>query len=388
MISDFLTLPLLPNDPPTSAYVHVPFCRHRCGYCNFTLVAGRDDLIDSYLLALELELSLLPQRYALDTLYLGGGTPTHLPAVALSRLFDLLSGRFRLNPDAEFALEANPLDLDADRCAVLRAAGVNRLSLGVQSFRDAKLAVLERDHRRDDIARSLQLAREVAASVSLDLIYAAPGESLTQWLADLDEAIATDVDHISVYGLTIEQGSAFYGRWLKGTLAKAAEPLEADMYEAALDRLTAGGYQQYEVSNFARRGKESRHNETYWQGRSYFALGPGAARYVQGRREINHRSTTAYIQRLLSGQSPVAEAEELSPGDRARERLVFGLRRLAGVERRAFLTETGFEIEALVGAEVMQLVELELLRWSDTRLQLTRRGLLVSDSIWPRFLRV
>jgi oxygen-independent coproporphyrinogen-3 oxidase len=379
-------MPLLPNDPPESAYIHVPFCRHRCGYCNFTLVAGRDDLIDSYLRAIELEMASLPQQYALDTLYLGGGTPTHLPAADLARLFDLVRRWFELNPGAEITVEANPLDLDTDRCAVLRDAGVNRISLGVQSFRDAKLAILERDHRRQDIARAIELARSVAKNVSLDLIYAAPGESLDQWIADLDEGIATGVEHISVYGLTIEQGSAFYGRWLKGAIAKTPEPLEADMYEAAIDRLASGGYQQYEVSNFARRGKESRHNDTYWQGRSYFAFGPGAARYVNGRRETNHRSTTAYIQRLLSGQSPVAEAEELSWEDRARERLVFGLRRLAGVERAQFLAETGYEIESLVGQELIPLVEHGLLRWSEQRLQLTRKGLLVSDSIWPRLL--
>lgn len=379
-------MPLLPNDPPTSAYLHVPFCRHRCGYCNFTLVAGRDDLIDSYLQAIELELAYLQQQYALDTLYLGGGTPTHLPAADLARLFALVQRWFRLNSGAEFTVEANPLDLDVDRCAILRDAGINRISLGVQSFQDEKLAVLERDHRRQDIARAIELARGVAESVSLDLIYAAPGESLAQWLDDLDEAIATGADHISVYGLTIEQGSAFYGRWLKGALTKTPEPLEADMYEAAIDRLASGGYQQYEVSNFARLGKKSRHNETYWQGRSYFAFGPGAARYVRGRRETNHRSTTAYIQRLLAGQSPVAEAEELSPEDRARECLVFGLRRLAGVDQQQFLHETGYEIEALVGQELRMLVELGLLRWSEQCLQLSRQGLLVSDSIWPRLL--
>jgi oxygen-independent coproporphyrinogen III oxidase len=379
-------MPLLPNDPPTSAYIHVPFCRHRCGYCNFTLVAGRDDLVGSYLQAVELELAKLSQQHALDTLYFGGGTPTHLPAADLARLFTKVLRRFHLNPGAEITVEANPLDLDAERCAVLRDAGVTRVSLGVQSFRDEKLALLERDHRRHDIERAIELARGVAESVSLDLIYAAPGETLAQWLNDLEEAIATGVDHISVYGLTIEQGSAFYGRWLKGALAKIPEPLEADMYEAALDRMAAGGYQQYEVSNFARPGEESRHNETYWQGRSYFAFGPGAARYVRGRREINHRSTTAYIQRLLSGQSPVAEAEELSPEDRARERLVFGLRRLPGVERQQFLAETGYEIESLVGQELIPLVEHGLLRWTEQHLQLTRKGLLVSDSIWPRLL--
>jgi oxygen-independent coproporphyrinogen-3 oxidase len=379
-------MPLLPNDPPESAYVHVPFCRHRCGYCNFTLVAGRDDLIDSYLLAIEREFDQLSQTYELNTLYLGGGTPTHLPPAALARLFQSLRQRFSLRAAAEFTVEANPLDLNAERCAVLRDAGVNRLSLGVQSFRDAKLEVLERDHRSHDIHRALELARGVAGSISLDLIYSTPGESLEQWLEDVAAAIDIGVDHISVYGLTIEQGSAFYGRHLRGSLAKTPEPLEAKMYEAAIDHLAAGGYQQYEVSNFARPGHASRHNEVYWRGRSYFAFGPGAASYIRGQRRVNHRSTTAYLHRVLSGQSPVAELEQLSPEDRARERLVFGLRMLAGVERQEFLADTGFEIETLVGRELPQLLELGLLAWTGNRLHLTRRGLLVSDSIWPKFL--
>jgi oxygen-independent coproporphyrinogen-3 oxidase len=402
-----MSMPLLPNDPPTAAYIHVPFCRHRCGYCNFTLVAGRDDLIDSYLQAVERELQLVKPRaigeglryddegspspmargFTLDTLYFGGGTPTHLPPHALAKLFALVRQQFTLNSNAEFTVEANPLDLDAERCAVLRDSGVTRLSLGVQSFRDAKLAILERDHRQDDIARDLELARSVANSVSLDLIYATPGESLAQWLDDVDRGIATGADHISIYGLTIEQGAAFYGRHLRGTLAKTPESLEAEMYEAAIDRLAAAGFVQYEVSNFARPGSESRHNQTYWRGRSYYAFGPGAARYVGGRRETNHRSTTTYIQRVLSGQSPVAEAEELSPEDRARERLVFGLRMLAGVTNAELLADTGYDIESLIGRELPWMLEQGLLAWSGEQLHLTHRGLLVSDSLWPRFLR-
>lgn len=337
--------------------------------------------------AIGCELEQLPEGYELDTLYFGGGTPTHLPPAALQRLLSQMRQRFVLPPDAEVTMEANPLDLDAERCAVLREFGVNRVSLGVQSFRDKKLAVLERDHRRDDIHQAIAMAREVASNVSLDLIYATPGESLSQWWADIDEAVATGVEHISVYGLTIEQGSAFYGRWRKGGLAKTPESLEAEMYEAALDRLATAGYEQYEVSNFARPGRRSRHNDVYWRGRSYLAFGPGAARYVQGRRETNHRSTTKYIERLLSGQSPVAESEQLSDEDRARERLVFGLRSLEGVRRDEFLADTGYEIDQLGGREIRQLVELELLAWSADRLHLTRRGLLVSDSIWPQLLR-
>jgi oxygen-independent coproporphyrinogen III oxidase len=282
-------MPLLPNDPPGSAYVHVPFCRHRCGYCNFTLVAGRDDLIGSYLQAVGRELNQLPRAFELDTLYFGGGTPTHLPPAALTQLFELTRARFPLARNAEVTVEANPLDLNPERCTVLRSFGVNRLSLGVQSFRDEKLKALERDHRRDDVYRALEAARNVVRSVSLDLIYASAGESLEAWLADVDEAIATGVQHISVYGLTIEQGSAFYGRWRRGNLVKTPESLEADMYEAAIERLAAAGYEQYEVSNFAKSGECSRHNQVYRR-----AVCAGAARDEPPEHDEVHRAIVGW----------------------------------------------------------------------------------------------
>jgi oxygen-independent coproporphyrinogen III oxidase len=377
----------LPNDPPRAAYLHVPFCRHRCGYCNFTLVAGRDDLIEPFLGALERELSSVDGVHELDTLYFGGGTPTHLPPAALERLFRMVGQRFRLAGDAEFTVEANPLDLDDGRVADLQSAGVNRLSLGVQSFNDRKLAVLERDHRQRDIARSLQQGRRVTDNVSLDLIFAAPNETLAEWERDLDHAIAAAPEHLSVYGLTIEAGAPFFGRLRRGTLQPVAESLEAEMYELAIDRLAAAGYEQYEVSSFSRAGRRSRHNATYWRGESYFAFGPGAASYVRGRRDMNHRSTTAYIERLLAGRSPVAETEQLAPEDRARERLVFGLRMLDGLSPQEFATDTGFRLDDLAGREIEELVGLELFEWRNERLALTRRGLLVSDSVWPRLLR-
>ena len=380
-------MPLLPNDPPRAAYFHVPFCRHRCGYCNFTLIARRDDLIDSYLAALKLELASLPQVYELDSLFFGGGTPTHLPPVALQQMLALACQHFRLRTGGEFTIEANPLDLNRERAAVLREFGVTRVSLGVQSFRDEKLHLLERDHRRADIASAIEIAREIAPRVCLDLIFATPHETPAEWLQDVEDALATGVGHLSTYGLTIEPGTAFFGRANRGELPRSPENWEAEMYEQGLERLIAAGYEHYEVSSYARAGERSQHNETYWRGRSYFAFGPGAARYVQGRREINHRSTTTYLQRVLAGQSPVAESETLSPEDRARERLVFGLRMLEGIESSAFREETGYDLLKLAGGEIASLVELGMLAWNNERLHLTRSGLLISDSLWPRFLR-
>ena len=220
----------------------------------------------------------------------------------------------------------------------LAALGVTRLSLGGQSFRTEKLRLLERDHdAAANRARPSACAKRAGMHVSLDLIFATPGETLDQWSADLDAALALaprprfDVrPHVRARHGILEPPLA------RRACAKSTRSLERDMYALAIDRLTAAGFEHYEVSNFARPGCRSRHNETYWSGDGYFAAGPGAARYVDGVRETNHRSTTTYLQRVLAGESPVAEREELSPEARARELLVFGLRRIDGVSRREF----------------------------------------------------
>ena len=223
----------------------------------------------------------------------------------------------------------------------LRGLGVTRLSLGGQSFRAEKLRLLERDHPGDDIGRASSLARDAGLHVALDLIFATPGETLDQWLADVDAAIALEPEHVSTYGLTFEHGTEFWNRQQHGELRAADEEFEREMYAAVIDRLTAAGFEHYEVSNFARPGRRSRHNQAYWSGDGYFAAGPGAARYVDGVRETNHRSTTTWLHRVLAGESPVAEREQLEPESRARELLVFSLRRIEGVSRREFAGEVG-----------------------------------------------
>jgi oxygen-independent coproporphyrinogen-3 oxidase len=372
---------------PRAAYVHVPFCAHRCGYCNFTLIAGRDDLIEAYVAALQRELSWLVEPRPVETLFIGGGTPTHLPPAALARLLGAVRRWFPLAERGEFSIEANPAGLDAERVDILAEYGVTRMSLGAQSFDAEKLAVLERDHAPADIARGVELGRKRLASVSLDLIFGAPGETLEIWRRDLESALRLAPDHVSTYGLTYERGTTFWNRLGRGRLARLDEELERAMYAEALDSLGAAGFEHYEVSNFARPGHRCRHNEVYWAAEEYYAAGPGAARYIAGRRETNHRSTTTWLKRVLAGESPVAESETLSPEDRAREALVLGLRRMEGVDRRQFAAGAGFEIDALVGPELSRFVELGLLCDQSGRVRLTREGLFVSDAIWPAFLR-
>jgi oxygen-independent coproporphyrinogen-3 oxidase len=371
---------------PRAAYIHVPFCRHRCGYCNFTLITGRDDLIGDYLRAIEIELAALGAPREVDTLYFGGGTPTYLDADQFTRLAEIVLRWHPLASGYEWSVEANPADIDEAMMERLVTLGVTRLSLGGQSFHEEKLRLLERDHDAADIGSAVERARRAGIQVSLDLIFAAPGETLHQWSADLDAAIALAPNHISTYGLTFEQGTQFWNRRRRGELVQADESQELDMYALAIDRLTSAGYEQYEVSNFAQPGFRSRHNETYWSGGGYFATGPGAARYIDGVRETNHRSTTMYIKGMLAGKSPVSERERLSPEARARELLVFGLRRIAGVSRREFSQRAGYEIDDLIRVPLQKFIELGLLADDGERIRLTREGLFVSDAIWPEML--
>lgn len=373
---------------PRAAYLHVPFCRHRCGYCNFTLIAGREELVPRYLAALALELQQLNKPHEVDTLFFGGGTPTQLSADYLQQLFGLARQWFPLAAGGEFSVEANPLDLaDPRKIEVLAAAGVTRISLGVQSFSDRKLQLLERDHRQHDVEQAFAAARGIAQSVSVDLIFGTPGETLAEWQTDINAALALHPDHLSTYGLTFERGTQFWNRLQREELARVEEDLERQFYEAVCDQLPAAGFEHYEVSNFAQAQQHCRHNEVYWLGGEYFAAGPGAARYLNGVREMNHRSTTTWMQRLFAGQSPVAEREELPAEDVARERLVFALRRLEGIVLAEFAATTGYEVATLIGPVLPRYLDLGLLELRGERLKLTRAGLLVSDAIWPAFLR-
>jgi oxygen-independent coproporphyrinogen-3 oxidase len=371
---------------PRAAYIHVPFCAHRCGYCDFTLVAGRDDLIDVYLQALEIELQSLERPRAVDTLFFGGGTPTHLSAEQLARLMTLVLHWFQLTETGEFSVEANPASLTHNKIKVLADAGVNRVSLGVQSFDPQVLALLERDHRREGILRTVDRLRPHIANISFDLIFGVPRQTLQCWRETLRQAIELAPQHISTYGLTFEKGTSFWTRREKGFLVELGEELERDMYATAMDDLTAGGFEQYELSNFAKPGYRCRHNAVYWKGLPYYGFGPGAGRYVNGRRETNQRSVTAWIERTLQGESAVGEAEELSDEDRAREAIVLGLRNCAGIDRDEFEALTGYDLDELAGDAIAKNCLAGLLEETESHVRLTRDGRFLADTVLIDFL--
>ena len=371
------------SSAPRSAYVHVPFCRHRCGYCDFTLVAGRDDLVERYFAALDRELERVPPAgLELDTLYLGGGTPSHLGPEGLRRLFALLRPRLVPAADAEVTVEANPLDVTPAFVAAAAACGATRVSLGAQSFAAATLRALDRDHGPADVCRAVDLLLAAGFTVSLDLMTAAPGQSLADVEADLAAAAAAGAQHVSVYCLPWEKGTAFESLRRRGLLPAAEESLERALFEAAIDRLEAAGFEHYEVSNFARPGARCRHNEAYWDCRPWEAFGPGAARFDGRTRTTNHRGTVTWMNRVLAGADASGDVDAMTDEQAARERIVVGLRRRAGVDRAAFTAASGHALDALAGAAIRRWVAAGLAVDDGGRVRLTREGLLVSDALW------
>ena len=366
---------------PRAAYAHIPFCAHRCGYCDFAVAAGQDHLIDQYVAAVGEELARLESPAPVNTVFIGGGTPTYLSPIQLGRLLAAINTWVPLRPGGEFSVEGNPESVTAETVAVLADHGVNRVSLGVQSFRPDLLARLDRTHGPGHVGPALDRIRKRIDNVSLDLIFGVPGQSVADWDADLSAALAFAPDHVSTYGLTYEKGTPLWKRRERGDVRAVPEADELAMYELAMDRLPAAGFEQYEVSNFARPGRRCRHNETYWANEAYFGFGVGAARYVLGRRELNRRNTADYVRRILAGESPTFQSEQLPPDEVARETAAVQLRRAAGVIRDRFREQTGFAFDDLSGGRVPAYAAEGLIDDDGSAVRLTRRGRCVADAL-------
>jgi oxygen-independent coproporphyrinogen-3 oxidase len=384
--------PTITADPwvwPRAAYVHVPFCAHKCGYCDFASLAGADHLADRYLEALEREMVMAtggaPQE--VDTVFIGGGTPTRLDAPGLRRLLAAVRRWFPLAGGGEWTVEANPGTLDDGKADVLAEGGVNRVSLGAQSFQPELLRALERDHAPEEVARAIDLVRPRFPRWSFDLIFGAPGSTPELWADDLETALRLGPSHLSCYGLVYEKGTSLWKQWQAGLVRAVDEEAERAMYAHTLDRLGAAGLPAYEISNFARPGHECRHNLVYWANDAYFGVGLGAARYVRGVRSVNTRELPAYLKRIEAGEPATGPTETLDPEGRARETAVLMLRRTAlGLDRADFARRTGFDLDALAGTAAARSVERGLLEDNGRRVRLTREGLFVADSVLCEFL--
>jgi oxygen-independent coproporphyrinogen-3 oxidase len=356
-------------------YVHIPFCKHKCGYCDFNAYAGMDRLMPDYVDALERELMHARERFPfqqLETVYLGGGTPSLLSADLAARLLSFIRSTFNVAPDAEVTLEANPASTDEARVDAWMQGGVNRLSLGVQGFDPRALAVLERKTDAAQATRAFQLARAMGvANISIDLIYAVPYQSRETWLETLRRAIDLGPDHVSTYCLSFEEGTLLFRRRESGKLPEVDTDLQWDQLDAACVELEAAGFRRYEVSNWARPGFESRHNHAYWRCRPVYGAGAGAHSYsTDGAVAWRWWNVARPREYIVAVPAPKADGEELPARKAAAESLMLGLRTVEGMAAPA-----GFD------DELERLNRAGLIEWSGGRVVPTRRGLDLHNQI-------
>lgn len=381
-----------PTDRRWAVYVHVPFCVRRCLYCDFATDAldfnpsVRRERFDRYLTAVRREIRSSAARPA-GTVFFGGGTPTTLRAGELLGILDNLADHGGVAAGAEVSVEANPTTAEAGLFTALRAGGVNRLSMGFQSFDDRLLERLGRTHTAAEAVAAYETARVAGFdNVNLDLMFALPGQTLADWRDSLQRAVALAPEHIALYGLTVEPGTPLERLVDHGRLRLVDEAVEADMYELAIDLLGEHGYEQYEISNFARPGRRCEHNQVYWRNEPYRGYGPGAASYVARRRWLNVASTEDYCARLESAGDPIAELEERDTEGEAKETMYLGLRMMDGVSDEGFKDRFGAAPGELYPAELSRLTDREWIEHANGRWRLTRAGVFLSNQVFLEFV--
>ncbi len=377
--------------PPASLYLHIPFCVAKCSYCDFASFPRLAALHAPYVDALIEEVRRTGAQWghaSLETVYIGGGTPTVLPTPLLLNLLGAVAQAFRLAPGAEITLEANPGTVTLDALDALHRGGVSRLSYGVQSFQPALLRLLGRIHSAAQAAEAVRLARAAGlTNLNLDLIYGLPGQSLAAWQADLEAALALEPAHLSLYALMLEPGTPLTGRVACGEVPEPDADLAAAMYEHAEARLEQAGFDHYELSNWARNATlRSRHNLTYWRNRPYAGCGAAAYGWLGGRRRGNVAHPREYIDRMARGEDPIAEDERTTPELERAETMILGLRLTHGIWRAAFRERFGADPVAAYREAVGESQALGLLQVDDVAIRLTPRGRLLGNQVFMRFL--
>jgi oxygen-independent coproporphyrinogen-3 oxidase len=391
-----------------SLYFHIPFCAHRCAYCDFNTYAGQEDSIPAYVNALRDEIKFVGaalsaskgesnSRLDVGTIFFGGGTPSLLTAAQYRDIFQTIHACYDVSPEAEISLEANPGTVSADYLCELRAVGFNRISYGVQSANPEELHMLERIHSFSDVVDAVKWSRQAGFdNLNLDLIYGLPEQTLERWQRTVQLSLGLHPKHISAYALTLEHGTPF-GRWAaKGLLPIPDPDLAADQYEWTMDYLASQGYVQYEISNWSLPGHECKHNLQYWRNLDYLGLGAGAHGYAAGCRYSNVLRIKTYIDRFSSLQGtnlpfPLSPAtvnqHQNTPHDDMQETMMTGLRlTLEGISAEGFKQRFGVNLKDAFGKEIQKLEKLGLLEWAGDTLRLTSRGRLLGNQVFMEFV--
>lgn len=374
----------------TSAYIHIPFCRHLCYYCDFNKVYLEGQPVDEYIemLLREMALTLATQPItSAPTLYIGGGTPTVLTEKQLDRLLGGINQLFPMETVEEFTIEANPGDLTKGKLQVMKDHGIDRLSMGVQTFDDKLLKKIGRRHTAADVYDSMKLLEhEGFDNVSIDLIYALPGQSLASFRDTLKRALELDLPHYSLYSLILENKTMFMNWVRQGKMTLPDQEEEALMFEETIKAMETDGLHQYEISNFAKTGRESKHNKIYWHNEHYFGFGAGASGYLGRERYKNFGPIQHYLEPLRQNQLPIYERETLTRNNQMEEEMFLGLRLKEGVSKAHFAEKFGVSLATVYGPVVDELLNKGWLEQIGERLRLSKTGLSIGNEIFERFL--
>ena len=373
------------------AYIHIPFCHQICHYCDFNKVFFKNQPVDEYIETLGLEMKMFVEKYRdhlhIETIFLGGGTPTALSAPQLQRLFELIKQYIPQFHLQEFTSEANPDELTYEKLVVMKNSGINRLSLGVQSFDEDILNRLGRTHSNEHVYNTIQMAKDVGfTNISVDLMYGLPGQTMDQWKHTLEKALELNLPHYSAYSLIVEPKTVFYNLMTKGKLILPGEDLEAEMYEVLMTSMETKGIHQYEISNFAQPGFHSKHNNLYWDNVSYAGLGAGAHGYAKGNRYANIGPIKKYMDTVTAGEFPINSTHIVTAKESMEEEMFLGLRKVAGVDKHHFKEKFGESIENVYGQVLSKYMQNGSMHTTNDAVALTKRGRFIGNEIFQSFL--
>ncbi|WP_458408355.1 radical SAM family heme chaperone HemW [Anaerotignum sp.] len=378
------------NTKTIGLYIHIPFCRQKCLYCDFPSWAGKEEQMQGYVDALTKEIQNRSKEYPdrkVVSVFFGGGTPTTLEISMLEQLMQAVFENWDITEDAEITTEANPGTLDAEMAQALKKMGFNRLSMGVQVWQNRLLKDLGRIHTIEAFQENYKAVREAGfGNVNTDLMFALPDQTMADWQETVKNIVTLGPEHISAYSLILEEGTPFFDRYEKGELEPAEEELDREMYHWAVDYLAEMGYEQYEISNFAKKGRQSRHNRIYWQAEEYLGMGLGSHSYMDGERFHNMYDLQEYIKANGDVSLLKEEVEIITEEDALAECMFLGLRLTEGVSFERFRERFGKEMKNIYGSQIEELVKDGLLVEDKIGIRLTRRGVDISNFVFEKFL--
>lgn len=378
------------DDKRIGLYVHIPYCRQKCSYCDFNSFASMESTVPEYFNALQNEIksySDMLDDFTVKTVFIGGGTPSYVDSKYIYQLMDSLNRQIKIEKDAEISIETNPGTLTEEKLSVYREAGINRLSIGLQAWQNSLLKYLGRIHNIEDFITNYKLALKAGFNnINVDLIFSVPGQSIKDWAETIDNVSKLDINHLSCYSLKIEEGTPFGTQLEEGKLKAAEDELDREMYWLAIEKLYSNGFKQYEISNFAREGYECRHNLIYWNADEYIGFGAGAHSYFNKKRYNNIEDICKYSALLANKLIPTENIQTIDDEDAMSEYMILRLRLIEGVSCKNFAQRFGQDLEIKYARQIDKLVSSSLADFNGDRIKLTTKGLDLANQAFIEFV--